>query len=284
MSISVQFLGTGTSVGVPQIGCSCPTCTSADPRDKRRRTGAYIRTRKTAFLVDTPPEMRLACVELGIVKVDAVVVTHCHMDHVGGFDDVRRFNTLNGERVPCAPNSPGANGREWRIVGKPMPCYGSAETLESLRRIFPYVSAKPNEQGLFRPQIVFTPVEDGVPFEVGDVRVTPFSVKHGPPTFGYLFEHGGRRIGYASDCAEMPQKAVELLRGADELVLDCLRERPHPTHFNLEQALECVRLVAPKSCHFVHMCHEVLHADFESRLPSPCRLAHDGLELDFPEA
>ena len=155
MGLSLQVLGTGTSVGVPQIGCRCAVCTSADPRDRRRRTGAYVRTERTAFLIDTPPEMRLAALELGIDKVEAVVVTHCHMDHIAGFDDVRRFNTLNG--------SPGPDGK---IVGAPMPCYAAPETLDGLHRVFPYITGRANEQGLFRPMIDFTPVEGS--FSIAD--------------------------------------------------------------------------------------------------------------------
>ena len=127
--MTFRFLGTGTSVGVPQIGCACPVCTSSDPRDRRRRCGAYVTAGDAAFLIDTPPEMRLACVEYGIRKVDAVVLTHAHMDHVAGFDDVRRFNTINGERVPVAPDDPLYRGLPYRIVGKPMTCYAAAATI-----------------------------------------------------------------------------------------------------------------------------------------------------------
>ena len=140
--MTFKFLGTGTSVGVPQIGCTCKVCTSSDPRDRRRRCGAYVRSGDDAFLLDTPPEMRLACVEYGISKVDAVVLTHAHMDHVAGFDDVRRFNTLNGTMVACKPTDPGANGRTCRCIGKIMKCYAMRETEEQMHRIFPYISAK----------------------------------------------------------------------------------------------------------------------------------------------
>ena len=115
MSLKLQFLGTGTSVGVPQIGCTCPTCLSSDPRDKRRRSGLYVMSDKVRFVVDTPPEFRIACLELGITRVDAVLVTHAHMDHIAGFDDIRRFNTLNGEI--------------------PMRCCAAPETIESLRKV-----------------------------------------------------------------------------------------------------------------------------------------------------
>ena len=137
MALSIQFLGTGTSVGVPQIGCTCPTCISQDPRDKRRRTGVHVVTDRTAFLIDTPPEMRLSALDLGITKVEAVVITHCHMDHIAAFDDVRRFNTLNGK--------PGPDGK---IVGVPMRCYGAPETIAGLRAVFPYITDKANAQGL----------------------------------------------------------------------------------------------------------------------------------------
>ena len=267
MALTLQFLGTGTSVGVPQIGCTCATCTSSDPRDKRRRTGAYVRTEKAAFLIDTPPEMRLAALELGIVKVDAVVVTHCHMDHIAGFDDVRRFNTLNG--------APGPDGR---IIGAPMRCFAAAETIASLKGVFPYITDHANEQGLFRPMINFEPV-DG-PFRIADATLTPLPVEHGPRTNGYLIESGCARLAYISDCSAIPERTLALMTDIDVLVLDCLRERSHPTHLNRERALEYVAQIRPRRTYFVHMCHEVLHADFEAGLPEGVRLAYDGLMID----
>ena len=188
--MTFRFLGTGTSVGVPQIGCKCKVCTSTDPRDKRRRCGAYVRSKDTAFLIDTPPEMRLACVEYGIDKVDAVVLTHAHMDHVAGFDDVRRFNTLNGTMVPCNPTDPGANGRTCRCIGKIMKCYAMRETEEQMHRIFPYISTKGGEHGLYRPQIEFDNADS---FEIGSIRV-----ERGISLIGFMY---GPVVGFTSAIA-----------------------------------------------------------------------------------
>lgn len=260
MGLNLQFLGTGTSVGVPQIGCTCPVCTSSDPRDRRRRTSLYVQSPKVSFLVDTSPELREACLAYGISRVEAVVITHAHMDHIAGFDDVRRFNTLNG--------------------GAPMRCYGSPATLAALQRVFPYITDKANAQGLFRPMIVFTPF-DG-PFDLGDVQVTPLEVVHGPPTNGYVFACGGVRVGYISDCHEIPDAALAQLAGVDLMVLNCLRRRAHPTHLDLDTARAYLARIAPRRARLVHMCHDLSHQDYLEALADTPWItpAYDGEIVD----
>ena len=280
-----RFLGTGTSVGVPQIGCDCPVCTSSDPRDRRRRCGAYVTAGDgAAFLVDTPPEMRLACLEYGIKKVDAVVLTHAHMDHVAGFDDVRRFNTINGERVPCDPSEPGANGRDFRIVGKPMDCYALPETIAQMHAIFPYIGLKGGERGLFRPQIGF--VDATAPFSIGSVSLEAVRVEHSFPCCGYLMREraagkGERTLAYISDCHDIPPASIERLKGVDVLVLNCLRVREHSTHLSLRRALEYIGLVGPGRTYLTHMCHDLTHREWLAALPAGVEPAYDGLELDL---
>ncbi len=259
-SLAITFLGTGTSVGIPQIGCTCPACVSTDPRDRRSRSGVVIESREASIIVDTPPEFRLSCIRYGIRKADAIVITHTHMDHVAAFDDVRRFNTLNG--------------------AKPMNCYGAEETLDGLRRIFPYISDKPNTNGLYRPMIRFKPVKRA--FRIKDVKVTPVPVIHGPRTNGYVFESGSARLAYIPDCHEIPPASMVKLKGLDLLVLDCLRaERPHTTHMTLPLSLAAAAKIGAKRTLFTHMCHSVVHEPFERGLPPGIRLAYDGLRIEL---
>ena len=294
-----RFLGTGTSVGVPQIGCACRVCTSRDPRDRRRRCGAYVTAADgSAFLVDTPPELRLACLEYGISKVDAVVLTHAHMDHVAGFDDVRRFNTINGEKVPCGPGDPLYRGLPYRVVGKPLTCYAMDETIAQMHTIFPYIRAAGGENGLFRPMIEFSSAD---PFAVGSVRVERLKVEHGFDCCGYLFvergtgdgeletgrgasprrPQGERAIAYISDCHEIPDETVERVKGVDVMVLNCLREREHPTHLTLGRALGYLSRIAPRKAYLVHMCHDLTHEEWLVRLAGTnVEPAYDGLELE----
>ena len=274
-----RFLGTGTSVGVPQIGCKCKVCTSTDPRDRRRRCGAYVRSGDAAFLIDTPPEMRLACVEYGIDKVDAIVLTHAHMDHVAGFDDVRRFNTLNGTMIPCNPTDPGANGRTCRCIGKIMKCYAMRETEEQMHRIFPYIGTEGGKNGLFRPQISF---ETKDRFTVGSLAVTRLKVEHGFPCCGYLFREKktGASLAYISDCHVIPSATMRRLKGVGVLVLNCLRERQHPTHLSLERALGYIAKASPREAYLIHMCHDFTHREWLRKLRGTCvKPAYDGLEI-----
>lgn len=290
-----RFLGTGTSVGVPMIGCTCPVCTSADPRDKRRRCGAYVTSKEGALLIDTPPELRLACLEYGIRKVDAVLLTHAHMDHIAAFDDVRRFNTLNGTRVPCAPDAPGAFGRTSRVIGKPLACYALPETIAQMHTIFPYIGTEGGKNGLFRPQVAF--VDNTAPFEVVGLRVESLRVEHGFPCCGYLLSEvsparlevsparlereGIPALGYISDCHEIPDDVIARLKGVDTMVINCLRERDHATHLCLARTLGYLERIAPKRAYLIHMCHDLTHREWLERLPAGVEPAYDGLEIEI---
>ena len=282
-------------------------CTSPDPRDRRRRCGAYVTASDgAALLVDTPPELRLACLEYGISKVDAVALTHAHMDHVAAFDDIRRFNTINGEKVPCEPDDPLYRGLPYRIVGKPIVCYAMGETIEQMHRIFPYISAAGGSNGLFRPMVEFS---DAASFSVGNMAVERLKVEHGFPCCGYLFREWGtgnvtapcgglrpmgkqtrrakrvpreRAIAYISDCHELPDETIERVKGVDVMILNCLRERQHPTHLSLERALGYLDQIAPKRAYLVHMCHDLTHEDWLARLAGTnVEPAYDGLELNI---
>jgi phosphoribosyl 1,2-cyclic phosphate phosphodiesterase len=204
--------------------------------------------------------MREACIEHGVDRVDAICLTHAHMDHVAGFDDVRRFNTMNG--------------------GVPMRCFAMRETIEQMHRIFPYISDRQNEMGLFRPMINF--VENAEPFKIGDVAVERLEVEHSYPCCGYLITSPeGGRLAYISDCHELPDETVEKLRGVDTLVLNCLRERFHPTHLNRDAMLGYVGRIEPGRTRIIHMCHDFSHADWLAKLPPGVEPAYDGQTLEF---
>ena len=209
-----------------------------------------------AFLIDTPPEMRSAAIEYGIDAVDAVVLTHAHMDHVAGFDDVRRFNTLNG--------------------GFPLNCYAMPETIESMRRIFPYIGDRKNELGLYRPMVNF--VDNSEPFEIGAVKVERIVVEHSFPCCGYLLNG---RLGYISDCHELGREAISKLKGVDVLVLNCLRVRPHPTHLNLEAAMAYLEEIGPRKAYLTHICHDMTHEAWKQVLPDWVEPAYDGMEMEL---
>ena len=258
--MTLQFLGTGTSTGVPMIGCGCAVCSSRDPRDRRGRSGVHVSADGTSFVIDTPPEFRLACVEFGISRVDAVIFTHAHVDHTAGFDDIRRFNTING--------------------AAPMNAYGAAETLDAVKEMFPYVKAAPNALGLFRPMVVFKPVRGR--FRLGSCEVSPFRVEHGGiRTNGFLVESASGSLAYAPDCKKIPAASLRRIRGVDVFVVDCLRLRPHPTHMCLEESLAAIAEVRPKRAFLTHLCHDVLHAELEKALPAGVAPAYDGLVVEI---
>jgi phosphoribosyl 1,2-cyclic phosphate phosphodiesterase len=255
--IEITFLGTGTSHGIPVIGCGCAVCHSEDPRDKRLRTSILVRTPEVVFSVDTPPDFRLQCLREGVAALDAVVYTHAHSDHILGFDDLRRF---------C------------EIDDKPMPVYGAERTLEALSRVFSYAfEPGPRFRTYVRPE---ARVFNG-PFALGDLEVVPVDLPHGRMvTNGLIFHSGGsKRVAYMTDCQSVPEAALEAARGADLLIIDALRHSAHSTHLTVGEAVAISRAVGARQTYFIHMCHELGHAETEANLPPEIRLAYDGLRI-----
>lgn len=256
--LTITFLGTGTSHGVPMIGCDCAVCRSDDPRDQRTRSSIYVETPETAWVVDTGTDFRAQVLREGIRRLDAVVYTHSHTDHIMGFDDLRAF---------CAG-------------GRDLPIFASRETMADLERAFIFAFNGRNQfPGYIRPAPRFI---EG-PFRLGETEITPLPVLHGRAHVnGYLLSRGGAPlVAYLSDCKVVPDETLELIRGVRTLIIDALRWRSHPTHLSVNEALEVSRRVAPAETWFTHICHELGHAATEAELPGSVRIAFDGLKLHF---
>lgn len=255
--LTLTFLGTGTSQGVPMIGCDCEVCRSSDPRDKRLRSSVYIETPETSFVVDTGTDFRTQALRENIRRVDAVVFTHSHTDHIMGFDDLRRFSHARGS----------------------MPVYASADTMRDLERVFQFAfkAAKPIPYYLkSEPHVI-----DG-PFQLGSTTITPLPVPHGESLVnGYLFSRDGEKlVAYLSDCSAVPDEVANAIVDVRALIIDALRHKPHPTHLSVNQALEVAARVRAQKTYFTHIAHELPQAA-ESQLPAGTHIAYDGLKLRF---
>lgn len=249
------FLGSGTSHGIPMIGCRCPVCTSTDPRDKRFRTCLAVRlpaetpTHGQVILIDMSPEFRLGALATGLERVDAILFTHGHADHIMGIDDIRRFNDIARRRIDC---------------------YSSADTVGILRRCFGYTDREFRNDGW--PSLAFHEV--AAPTNICGARVTPIHLLHGrQPILGFRMG----QMAYCTDCSEIPSASEELLAGLDVLILDGLRISPHPTHFNLDGALREIERLRPKRAILTHIAHEIGHAAVSAKLPPNVELAYDSL-------
>jgi len=253
VSLRVVFLGTGTSHGAPMIACDCPVCSSADPRNQRTRASILVRNREKALLVDTTPDLRAQALRNNVRRVDAVAFTHAHADHIFGLDDVRRFNELQGTEIPC---------------------YGHRRTLTVLRQAFDYIFRR-TQAGGGKPRLSLELITG--PFTAAGMDITPIPVFHGSVrVLGY-------RIGdfaYVTDVSRIPSDSVRILQGLDVLVLGTLRHTPHPTHFNLEQALTQLDSLRPRRALLTHMSHEFDHEATNAALPAGVELAYDGMELE----
>ncbi len=255
--MKLTFLGTGTSFGVPVIGCHCRVCRSPDPRDRRTRVGAVVETDAgTRLLIDTPPELRIQLVANGIDRVDAVLFTHEHADHTHGIDDLRAVTKRRGAHLPM---------------------YGSAETLDSLAQKFRYIfDDTPPPPGSTKPEGEGRVLHAGVPRSIGGIEVIPVGVPHGHVmVFGY-------RIGplaYVTDAKVLPPAAMDALRGVSVNVLNALFWTEHPTHLSIPEAIAVARAVGAERTYLTHLTHDNLHADREADLPRGVMPAFDGLTV-----
>ena len=253
------FLGTGTSYGVPQIGCRCRTCTSPDPRDRRTRTAALVEAGGRRLLIDTPPELRLQLVAAGVSELDAVLLTHAHADHVHGIDDLRAvsMHRRGGERLEV---------------------YGSAATLAEIARRFGYIfDETPAHPGTSKPELVVRPLDADRETTVAGIPVLPLMLPHGDRTvFGYRMG----RLAYLTDAKTIPEGVRARLTGLDVLVLNALLPRPHPLHLSIPEAVNAAERIGARRTFLTHLTHDAPHAELATRLPAGIAPAYDGLVID----
>jgi phosphoribosyl 1,2-cyclic phosphate phosphodiesterase len=253
-AMRITVLGSGTSSGVPTIGCRCATCASADPRDNRLRPSVLIAYGGKNVLIDTTPDFRQQALRAHIARVDAILFTHAHADHILGLDDVRPLNYHQKMSIPV---------------------YGNVPTLDVVRRVFRYAfDAEPTKSSV--PKVDLQEIGEE-PFELFGLSVIPIRLLHGDGvSLGFRFGDAA----YLTDHSAIPEDSKAKLRGLDVLFLDALRHRPHPTHSTVAQSLETVAELQPRRAFFTHICHDLPHAATEAALPPHVRLAYDGLEIE----
>jgi phosphoribosyl 1,2-cyclic phosphate phosphodiesterase len=253
------FLGTGTSTGVPMIGCDCPVCTSSDPRNVRTRPSVLICLPRGNLLIDTTPEMRMQLLREKVRHIHAITFTHHHADHLFGLDDARLFP---------------------RWIGGPVPVFCEQETEDCIRRVFDYAFQEGAAKwpAGFVPKLDFARIAPGVEFEALGQRVLPIRLEHGPfRVLGFRFDS----LAYCTDVSRIPDASRPLLEGLDVLILDALRHERHPSHFSLSEALEVIEELKPRRTYLTHLSHSFDHGPTQASLPPAVVLAHDGLVLEF---
>ncbi len=251
--MKIIILGSGTSCGVPVIGCKCEVCTSKNPRNKRLRASAFIQTGAATFLIDCGQDFRQQALTHHIERIDALFLTHSHADHIAGIDDLRIFNF---------------------IQEAPIKIFASAEVLEDLRRRFDY-SFNPPQIGGGVPQLELHTIS--TPLDFMGTRITPLPVMHGKlPILGYRFDN----FNYVTDASCIPDATLKKMKGTEVLILNALREKPHETHFSLKEALDIARRIAPRQTYFTHISHKLEHEATNRSLPPNAHLAYDGLIIE----
>ena len=252
--MTITFLGTGTSAGIPVVGCDCAVCQSTDQRNTRTRASVLVSFDARNILIDTSTDFRAQALRERIPRVDAILYTHSHADHILGLDDIRPYNFWQQGAVPI---------------------YGRIETLSHIRRAFPYIFESTSALSLV-PHV--EEVQINGPFELFGMPVTPIPVMHGPnEILGYRMDG----FAYITDFKTIPETSLPLLQGLEVLRLDALRRKPNPTHSNLENSLAVVEVLKPKAAYFTHMCHDLDHQTTEAQLPPYVRLAYDGLRVSL---
>jgi len=238
------------------IGCDCAVCHSSDPKNHRYRSCLHVETDSGfSILIDTPPELRLAAIRSGLKRVDAVLFTHSHADHIFGLDDLRTFNWLQQQEIPL---------------------YAEAPVLDDLSRAFSYIWRE-TQAGGGKPRLTLNPIAVGTSFVLGGLTIDALRVFHGElPILAFRFD---KRVSYVTDVSAIPEETSALVAGSEILLLDAVRRRPHPTHFHFDRALEVVRELKPKQTFFVHLSHDFDHDATEKELPADIRLSYDGMVL-----
>lgn len=261
--MKIIVLGSGTSQGIPIIGCKCSTCTSSNPKDKRLRVSVYVEIKTPEkdtplkLLIDTSPDFRQQMLTNHLYDIDAILYTHHHIDHIMGLDDIRQINQLHHKTVDV---------------------YGNNDTINHIKRAFSYIFDEGTYKGGGIPDID-THVISLDTFNIQGVKVVPLKYYHGP-TVVYGYRING--FAYMTDCSRIPEEVFPKLDGLDVLIIDALRYRPHPTHFSIDEAVAVAKRVKPKQTYFTHMTHDLLHDEVNAKLPKEIQLAYDGLTITIP--
>ena len=259
--MKLTFLGTGTSQGVPTIGCRCAVCHSTDPHDRRLRSSALVEWRGMRLLIDAGPDLRYQLLRAGVTHLDGILLTHEHKDHIGGLDDVRALNFVD---YPHAIH--------------PMDIYATQRTLDTVQKDFDYAFVSNKYRGV--PEIRLHTIRQSEPFRVGEAEIVPIAGHHSPRFEVTGFRFG--RLAYLTDFKQIEESEVRKLAGVEVLVVNALRIEPHDSHFNLEEALSLIRKVKPRQAYLTHMSHDIgFHAATSRLLPEGVALAYDGLEIEL---